>query len=134
MVSREKDLSFPTQTLRPLVDAVNLSPFPKPADRYSLSAEELDRRYCILELMDTQVESKAEHRKVRQACGLYPLTDWCLIKATGKDVFSFLQSQTTNDVLQIDVHQGGVRLASAGRTASPRENCLPARLLAPPRR
>ncbi len=56
--------------------------------------------------MDTQVDSKAEHQKVRQACGLYPLADWCLVKASGKDVFSFLQSQTTNDVLQIEIHEG----------------------------
>ena len=106
MVSRGKDLSFPTQTLRPLVDAENLSPFPKPANCDSLSVKELDRRYCILEFMDTQVDSKAEHQKVRQACGLYPLTEWCLIKASGQDVFSFLQSQTTNDILKIDLDQG----------------------------
>jgi folate-binding protein YgfZ len=56
--------------------------------------------------MDTQVDSKAEHQKVRLACGLYPLTEWCLIRAHGKDVFSFLQSQTTNDVFQIDLGQG----------------------------
>ena len=56
--------------------------------------------------MDTQVDSKAEHQIVRQACGLYPLAEWCLIKASGNDVFSFLQSQTTNDVLKIDLDQG----------------------------
>jgi len=43
---------------------------------------------------------------VRNHCGYFPLEDWCLISAKGKETFSFLQSQTTNDVLQMQIGQG----------------------------
>jgi folate-binding protein YgfZ len=44
--------------------------------------------------------------QVRNNCGYFPLEDWCLISAKGKETFSFLQSQTTNDVLQMQIGQG----------------------------
>lgn len=44
--------------------------------------------------------------QVRNHCGYFTLEDWCLISAKGKETFSFLQSQTTNDVLQMQVGQG----------------------------
>ena len=49
---------------------------------------------------------QTEVEQVRNHCGYFPLEDWCLISAKGKETFSFLQSQTTNDVLQMQVGQG----------------------------
>lgn len=49
---------------------------------------------------------QTEVEQVRNHCGYFPLEDWCLISAKGKDTFSFLQSQTTNDVLQMQIGQG----------------------------
>ena len=49
---------------------------------------------------------QTEVDQVRNHCGYFPLEDWCLISAKGKETFSFLQSQTTNDVLQMQVGQG----------------------------
>ncbi len=49
---------------------------------------------------------QTEIDQVRSSCGYFPLEDWCIISAEGKDTFSFLQTQTTNDVLQIQVGQG----------------------------
>ena len=54
--------------------------------------------------MTYQFETEVE--QVRNHCGYFPLEDWCLISAKGKDTFSFLQSQTTNDVLQMQIGQG----------------------------
>ncbi len=51
-------------------------------------------------LFQTEVE------QVRNQCGYFMLEDWCLISAKGQDTFSFLQTQTTNDVLQLEVGQG----------------------------
>lgn len=47
-----------------------------------------------------------EVEQVRNHCGYFPLEDWCLISAKGEETFSFLQSQTTNDVLQLQIGQG----------------------------
>lgn len=44
--------------------------------------------------------------QVRNHCGYFPLDDWCLISAKGKDTFSFLQTQTTNNVLQLEWGHG----------------------------
>jgi folate-binding protein YgfZ len=49
---------------------------------------------------------QTEVGQVRNHCGYFPVEDWCLISARGKETFSFLQSQTTNDVLQMQVGQG----------------------------
>ena len=49
---------------------------------------------------------QTEVDQVRNHCGYFTLEDWCLISAKGKETFSFLQSQTTNDVLQMQVGQG----------------------------
>ena len=51
-------------------------------------------------LFQTEVE------QVRNQCGYFILEDWCLISAKGQDTFSFLQTQTTNDVLQLEAGQG----------------------------
>ena len=51
-------------------------------------------------------EFQTEVEQVRNHCGYFLLKDWCVITAKGKETFSFLQSQTTNDVLQIQIGQG----------------------------
>ena len=47
-----------------------------------------------------------EHQQAREGCVFFPLEDFCLVEAKGKDTFSFLQSQTTNDVLNLAVGAG----------------------------
>jgi folate-binding protein YgfZ len=49
---------------------------------------------------------QAEVDQVRNHCGYFLLDDWCVISAKGKETFTFLQTQSTNDVLQIEVGQG----------------------------
>jgi folate-binding protein YgfZ len=59
-----------------------------------------------LVFMETTVDIKAEHKKVREHCGFFPLDSWSLVQASGTDIFTFLQSQTTNDILQLSMGQG----------------------------
>lgn len=47
-----------------------------------------------------------EHQRAREGCIYFILDDWCLVEAKGKDTFSFLQSQTTNDVLNLAIGAG----------------------------
>ena len=47
-----------------------------------------------------------EHQQAREGCVYFILDDWCLLEAAGKDIFSFLQSQTTNDVLNLAIGAG----------------------------
>ena len=47
-----------------------------------------------------------EHQQAREGCVYFTLDDWCLVEAKGKDTFSFLQSQTTNDVLNLAIGAG----------------------------
>ncbi len=47
-----------------------------------------------------------EHQQAREGCVYFSLEDFCLVEAKGKDTFSFLQSQTTNDVLNLAVGAG----------------------------
>lgn len=47
-----------------------------------------------------------EHQQAREGCVYFPLEDFCLVEAKGKDTFSFLQSQTTNDVLNLAIGSG----------------------------
>ena len=49
---------------------------------------------------------QTEVDQVRSHCGYFLLEDWCIISTRGKETFSFLQTQTTNDVLQIGIGQG----------------------------
>jgi folate-binding protein YgfZ len=49
---------------------------------------------------------QTEVEQVRNHCGYFPLEDWCIISAKGKETFSFLQTQSTNDVIQIQIGQG----------------------------
>ncbi len=54
--------------------------------------------------MNPQFEE--EHRRIRENWGYFPLDDWCCVRASGADVFDFLQTQTTNDVMQLPVGEG----------------------------
>jgi len=54
----------------------------------------------------TVTASTEEHRQAREGCVYFPLDDWCLLEATGKDTFSFLQSQTTNDTVNLETGAG----------------------------
>ncbi|GJL80327.1 MAG: hypothetical protein NPINA01_33160 [Nitrospinaceae bacterium] len=56
--------------------------------------------------MEATLNTKTEHEKVREHCGLFPLDSWCLVQASGKDIFTYFQTQTTNDVLQLEMGQG----------------------------
>ncbi|MBT3415455.1 MAG: tetratricopeptide repeat protein [Nitrospina sp.] len=56
--------------------------------------------------MQLTPETQEEINQVRNHCGYFLLEDGCLISAKGKDTLSFLQTQTTNDVLPLQVGQG----------------------------
>ena len=56
--------------------------------------------------MDTTLDIKAEHKNVREHCGFFPLDSWNLVRASGKDIFTYFQTQTTNDILQLAMGQG----------------------------
>lgn len=56
--------------------------------------------------MDTTVDIRAEHNKVREHCGFFPLDSWNLVQAVGTDIFTYFQTQTTNDILQLEIGQG----------------------------
>jgi len=43
---------------------------------------------------------------VRQYCGFFALDSWCLVESTGKDLLSYLQTQTTNDIQALETGQG----------------------------
>jgi len=47
-----------------------------------------------------------EHQQAREGCVYFILDDWRLVEAKGEDTFSFLQSQTTNDVLNLATGAG----------------------------
>lgn len=56
--------------------------------------------------MAASTTTAEEYRQVRENCGYFELDDWSLVSASGEDALSFLQSQTTNDVLSLDVGEG----------------------------
>jgi len=56
--------------------------------------------------METTIDIKTEHKKVREHCGIFPLDSWNLVQAVGKDIFTYFQTQTTNDVLQLEKGRG----------------------------
>ncbi len=49
---------------------------------------------------------QTEVGQVRNHCGYFLLDDLCIISAKGKETFSFLQTQTTNDALKVLPGQG----------------------------
>jgi len=56
--------------------------------------------------METITDISEEHHHVRETCGYFLLDDWCLAAASGQDTFTYLQTQTTNDVLALAVGSG----------------------------
>ena len=53
-----------------------------------------------------QTETLEEISQVRQNCGYFFMDGWSILSASGKETFSFLQTQTTNDALQLKVGRG----------------------------
>ena len=56
--------------------------------------------------METTLSSQENHRYLREKAGYFFLDDLCLISAEGSDLFSYLQTQTTNDVNELKPGQG----------------------------
>ena len=66
-----------------------------------------DNRYFFLNCyLKTTLISQENHRYLREKAGYFFLDDLCLILAKGSDLFSYLQTQTTNDVKQLKLGQG----------------------------
>ncbi len=55
-------------------------------------------------MTDTPLEN--EYQRARDHCGYFWMEDWQLGEAAGKDTFSFLQTQTTNDCLALKAGEG----------------------------
>ena len=53
-----------------------------------------------------QSEILEEINQVRKNCGYLFMDGWSILTASGKETFSFLQTQTTNDALQLEVGHG----------------------------
>ena len=47
-----------------------------------------------------------EIEQIRSHCGYFYLDDWSILSCVGKDVFNYLQTQTTNDVKELIVGKG----------------------------
>jgi len=56
--------------------------------------------------LETTLSSQENHRYLREKAGYFFLDDLCLISAEGSDLFSYLQTQTTNDVNELKPGQG----------------------------
>ena len=56
--------------------------------------------------METTLSSQENHRYLREKAGYFFLDDLCLVSAKGSDLFSYLQTQTTNDVSELKPGQG----------------------------
>jgi len=56
--------------------------------------------------LETTLSSHENHRYLREKAGYFFLKDLCLISAEGSDLFSYLQTQTTNDVNELKPGQG----------------------------
>ncbi len=52
------------------------------------------------------INTPNDYQSVRRSVGYFHLKDWSLVKAAGADALNFLQTQTTNDVLQLQVGKG----------------------------
>jgi len=56
--------------------------------------------------LETTLSSQENHSYLREKAGYFFLDDLCLISAEGSDLFSYLQTQTTNDVNELKPGQG----------------------------
>ena len=62
--------------------------------------------------MQIATETNKEIDQVRNNCGFFFLDGWSILTAKGKETFSFLQTQTTNDALQLNVGEGQASAAT----------------------
>jgi len=67
--------------------------------------------------MQLTPEIQEEINQVRQNCGYFFMEGWSILSANGKDTLSFLQTQTTNDALQLQVGKVNPVLSQTGRLA-----------------
>jgi folate-binding protein YgfZ len=56
--------------------------------------------------MQIAAETQEEIEQVRKNCGHFFMDGWSILSAKGKDTLPFLQTQTTNDALQLQMGQG----------------------------
>ncbi|HIA10592.1 MAG TPA: hypothetical protein EYN69_00765 [Flavobacteriales bacterium] len=56
--------------------------------------------------LKTTLSSQENHSFLRKKAGYFFLDDLCLVSAKGSDLFSYLQTQTTNDVNELKPGQG----------------------------
>ena len=56
--------------------------------------------------METTINIEAEHKRVREHCGYIFIDNWTFVSGQGRVTFSYLQTQTTNDVNQLSVGSG----------------------------
>ena len=56
--------------------------------------------------MKTTPSPQEEHRYIREKAGYFFLDDWALVSVSGPDVFTYLQTQTTNDITLLTPGQG----------------------------
>jgi len=56
--------------------------------------------------LETIPSSQENYRYLREKAGYFFLEDLCLISVEGSDLFSYLQTQTTNDVNELKLGQG----------------------------
>lgn len=56
--------------------------------------------------MQIAAETQEEIEQVRKNCGYFFMDGWSILSAKGKDTLPFLQTQTTNDALQLQMGQG----------------------------
>ncbi len=110
MDCKAKGLFLSTPMQLQLAVAENLFPSPDHTDRHKPgpSPKWVNIRIpcgCVFfRLM--QSETQEEINQARKNCGYFFMDGWSVLTAIGKETFSFLQTQTTNDTLQLEVGQG----------------------------
>ncbi|CAI2718859.1 CAF17-like 4Fe-4S cluster assembly/insertion protein YgfZ [Nitrospina watsonii] len=56
--------------------------------------------------MKATISIAEEHKQLRESCAYFLMDDWCLVSAAGSDTLDYLQTQTTNDMLKLEVGDG----------------------------
>lgn len=57
-------------------------------------------------VMKILTDTLTEYQQVRNSCGYFFMDDWHLVSVTGKDTFTYLQTQTTNDLRLLQPGRG----------------------------
>ena len=81
-----------------------MPPQPAVAANRSQSPETVSISFC--RSLKTTPSPQEEHRYIREKAGYFFLDDRVLVSASGPDVFTYLQTQTTNDVTLLEPGQG----------------------------